>query len=583
LDRLAAAESLGQPSVSTDKCCWCGKKYPPPGSPLRAPTEDDPALFTADDLAFVDVVPLATFFLIGEQLQAVTTAEEGTNFSFQLESGSWSTKHSQQRSHEREVVELGSNLVVTEGSQKVVLWTSQRGHREAQGRFVIAVARSKEWCESVHCVRVWHSGPAGSPRTPRLQAFGLGAKAEAWLPFGYYTSWGGWLVEADEEKGHAAQSKGLLQRWDMVVGDIQHPVPPFDPNPLGELGLAPLMERANTTGQLFEFDLRHHTTNASAVSVAVSTWKHTGGVAMWYLSDEPDGEGDVEGRAVGKISPAQLEAAYHQIRVADPFHPVSVALNCEQSAQIYMTGADILLLDVYPIGIDTKRARAHYGCSGCDGCLGDVGDVTRRLGQASTRTHGARAVGFVGQAFGGEEHWSRPPTPGELRAMSYLALMHPGGVAGGIRYWLRTTSDDRLIQEAKRLGQEAGRIAEVAASRQAWSVALRGDEEAIVARVWCIPGRLLLALLNTSPDRTVKRIRLRVPSEQLGRWPLGRQAAAWTQLMGVPSTPPPPSGTLEGNIELGAFETRIHEARLGTGECAAGPLPPPPRLTRGEL
>ncbi len=48
---------------------------------------------------------------------------------------------------------------------------------------------------------------------------------------------------------------------------------------------------------------------------------------------------------------------------------------------------------------------------------------------------GARPIGLVAQAFGGEHHWSRYPTAPELRAMTYLGVVH--GASAGVTYWLR--------------------------------------------------------------------------------------------------------------------------------------------------
>ena len=83
-----------------------------------------------------------------------------------------------------------------------------------------------------------------------------------------------------------------------------------------------------------------------------------------------------------------------------------------------------------------------YGVNGCDGCAhGTALDVAERL--ATARHALAAATDFstkktstdfsstdvvplwvVLQAFGGEGHWSRPPTGKELRVMAYVAIVH---------------------------------------------------------------------------------------------------------------------------------------------------------------
>ena len=97
----------------------------------------------------------------------------------------------------------------------------------------------------------------------------------------------------------------------------------------------------------------------------------------------------------------------------------------------YADSTDIMLLDVYPIGISTAGCSQTYGCCGCDDCEGNVGDVVRRLRAAAQLTGGGVALGFVGQAFGrNEEHWQREPTAAELRVMTYASLVQPGRLIG---------------------------------------------------------------------------------------------------------------------------------------------------------
>ena len=47
--------------------------------------------------------------------------------------------------------------------------------------------------------------------------------------------------------------------------------------------------------------------------------------------------------------------AYDQIKFREPYHPVSLCLNCENYYfEEYSTGADIILSYVYPIGTNTS-------------------------------------------------------------------------------------------------------------------------------------------------------------------------------------------------------------------------------------
>ena len=109
----------------------------------------------------------------------------------------------------------------------------------------------------------------------------------------------------------------------------------------------------------------------------------------------------------------------------------TISLNCAGSMAYYADSTDIMLLDVYPIGISTAGCSQTYGCCGCDDCEGNVGDVVRRLRAAAQLTGGGVALGFVAQAFGrNEEHWQREPTAAELRVMTYASLVQPGRLIG---------------------------------------------------------------------------------------------------------------------------------------------------------
>lgn len=90
-------------------------------------------------------------------------------------------------------------------------------------------------------------------------------------------------------------------------------------------------------------------------------------------------------------------------------------LNCEDYYfQEYVTGADIILHDAYPIGINASHSIQYdtpctldYGDCGCDNCVGDgVADVARRLDSFYNRLHwdGRKGtpVWTVVQAFGNQ-------------------------------------------------------------------------------------------------------------------------------------------------------------------------------------
>lgn len=136
----------------------------------------------------------------------------------------------------------------------------------------------------------------------------------------------------------------------------------------------------------------------------------------------------------------------------------------------------MIMLDPYPIGIRLERANHTFGCNGCDGCeTSSVTDVAVRvatvrhlLGSFYTedeRMKGSyieqvgernKEVWVVLQAFGGEGHWSRPPTAMELRVEAYLSLIH--GIEG-IMLWLREANIEKgLIKVTSELSSVNRRL-----------------------------------------------------------------------------------------------------------------------------
>ncbi len=137
------------------------------------------------------------------------------------------------------------------------------------------------------------------------------------------------------------------------------------------------------------------------------------------------------------------------IRRLDPYHPVAVVLNCQNYYfKEYTAGADIIMEDVYPIGINSTFSKWGTACNatlgdcGCDNCQGNVQDVSRRLDDLAkyerwlglwpkTKIHNP-------QSFHGEDYWFRDPSPEEENVMVTLAFNHG---AQGIISWVWPASN----------------------------------------------------------------------------------------------------------------------------------------------
>ena len=62
---------------------------------------------------------------------------------------------------------------------------------------------------------------------------------------------------------------------------------------------------------------------------AIDAVKNKAGILAYYIADEPDGAGF-------GMDPAILKEVYSFIKERDPYHPVTIVLNCVTSAPRYI-------------------------------------------------------------------------------------------------------------------------------------------------------------------------------------------------------------------------------------------------------
>ena len=152
--------------------------------------------------------------------------------------------------------------------------------------------------------------------------------------------------------------------------------------------------------------------NLTSVTEQVTPLRPRRNVLLWYTGDEPDGTSDP--------LDAPLTTSNHLFSL-DPYRPVSLVLNCENYFfKEYIQGSDIIMEDVYPVGINATHSvrwdtecTTVYGDCGCDNCVGGdasggwIGDVGKRVSVFKERLEvlgeRGKAVWGVTQAFGGSE------------------------------------------------------------------------------------------------------------------------------------------------------------------------------------
>ena len=203
------------------------------------------------------------------------------------------------------------------------------------------------------------------------------------------------------------------------------------------------------------------------------------------------------------------QQAYALLRALDPYHPVAVTLNCQNYhfGDYTVGAADLIMADVYPIGVNATFSKwgtacnATHGDCGCDNCKGNVQDVPDRLDDL------ARYERWLGlwpktklhnpQSFHGQGYWARDPTRPEQFVMNLLSLNHG---AQGVISWVWPTS--AILARAH--GELASVVTSepvldflVAAARPARArVSVSRGADVVDAAYWVVGDRMLVSVVN---------------------------------------------------------------------------------------
>lgn len=234
------------------------------------------------------------------------------------------------------------------------------------------------------------------------------------FPYGYYGDYGGYFNETEK-------IIGFKQAGFNTVNPVAH---------FADSNMTYSVDEMDQVNLLFQYDMRNSFQNLTSVAEQIPLVKDHPSLLTYYTADEPDGWGYTFNSSVD---------AYDLLASLDKYHPTALVLNCQNYYfKEYSAGADIIMEDAYPIGINTTYStkwdtpvNLTYGDSGCDNCAGTVLDVPARVddfhtygrwigGSALTR----KPVWAVPQAFSGEQYWARDPTAEETWVMDLLAFSH---------------------------------------------------------------------------------------------------------------------------------------------------------------
>ncbi|KAM4056264.1 putative glycoside hydrolase subgroup catalytic core protein [Hirsutella rhossiliensis] len=337
-----------------------------------------------------------------------------------------------------------------------------------------------------------------------------GGRFEPFMPYGFYASCDNFLCDRDNlSKIKAYHDLGLNSMVSLTT----------------ILDSRPAYEYLDKLDLRFMYDLRSYYKNLTAVRQQVSAVKDFDAIYSYWGSDEPDGHQDPFNLVV---------EARDAIRKIDPYHPVSVTLNCQNYYfKEYSAGADFIMEDVYPVAINSTFSKwgtacnSTYGDCGCDNCQGGVGDVARRL------DHLARYEEWLGlwpktkahnpQSFHGEGYWPRDPTEEEAVAMSALAFNHG---AKAIASWVWPTSDV--------LAKVHGRFAHAAAKEPVRSMITEGRANrvrvegpaSVDVAYWTVEEKrqVLLSVVNGGSEPFNGLVTVPLPARTM---PLANERVVW--------------------------------------------------------
>ncbi|TKA79452.1 hypothetical protein B0A55_04226 [Friedmanniomyces simplex] len=305
------------------------------------------------------------------------------------------------------------------------------------------------------------------------------------LPFGFYTSCSGYLN----------YSLANVTAYKDLGFNAINPVCAF-----ADGNLDYLFDWMDATNLWYQYDMRgtfSNGLNVTQLTEQIPLVKDRSNLLSWYTADEPDG---------WQYALNQTRIAYDILKQQDPYHPTALVLNCDNYYfEEYSSGADYIMEDAYPIGINPTYSQPWnttcnetYGDCGCDDCIGELQDVSNRLDDLFDYQlwlgQPEKPLWAVLQAFSGEGYWSRDPTPEETWAMMVLSFNHG---AKGIMSWTYPTSES--------LGEAHGAMAKIATVSpvstfligvpEATRITVPGHELLDVA-YWVLNKQILVGVVN---------------------------------------------------------------------------------------
>ncbi|KAL8833079.1 MAG: hypothetical protein Q9170_004512 [Blastenia crenularia] len=349
--------------------------------------------------------------------------------------------------------------------------------------------------------------------TGGLQVRSNGPSWEPFFPYSFYLG-GPWLEE----------DRGNLKKFKDLGYNVLHIVPGGEGIGYDLRQLDAWFDEAQQLGLWIMFDMRWTYQNTEYVRTQVDRYKKRKNMLLWYTADEPDGHED---------PPSAPSKSYNFIKQLDPYHPISLCLNCQNYYfQEYSSGADIIMADTYPIGTNTEYSTKYhtpcnttYGDCGCDNChtspisppLSNIPSRLTLWNQFQTQLGLPRKpLWSVPQAFTAQDFWTRTPTIREVIAMTMLSVNHG---ATGIVMWVFPTAEELIFitsQFSKWMTspQVIKFLLEVQWQKVGVTIDGGGQgEQTVDASMWRRYGQCLVSVVNMGEEATRGDVRLELPGD----------------------------------------------------------------------
>lgn len=165
----------------------------------------------------------------------------------------------------------------------------------------------------------------------------------SWLeiyPYTYYVQWSlYWDANVSTLNDFSSQGYNMIHIVPTgTLGDSPFPWDQFQP----------YLDRAAELGLWLQYDVLWTPDNLTSMIEQVTKLRTHPSILSWYQSDEPD----------GKSNPLNSTGiAYNTIKSLDPYHPLSLALNCyDFYYSDYAAGADIIVPGMYTLHQSCPRS-----------------------------------------------------------------------------------------------------------------------------------------------------------------------------------------------------------------------------------